>query len=73
MSWGPLQPARIDFSDARAPVAPDFGDIYHPSAGALAQARHVFLGGSGLPGRWAGRSRFVVLETGFGLDRKSVV
>ena len=23
--------------------------------------------GNGLPGRWAGRDRFVVLETGFGL------
>ncbi len=67
MSWGPLQPARIDFSDAQVPSAPDFGDIYHPRAGALGQARHVFLGGNGLPGRWAGRSRFVVLETGFGL------
>ena len=67
MSWGPLQPARIDFSDAQVPSAPDFGDIYHPRAGALGQARHVFLAGNGLPGRWAGRRRFVVLETGFGL------
>lgn len=28
------------------------------------------LGRSGLPGRWAGRRRFVVLDTGFGLGRK---
>jgi len=67
VSWGPLQPARIDFSDAQVPSAPDFGDIYHPRAGALGQARQVFLAGNGLPGRWAGRRRFVVLETGFGL------
>lgn len=67
MSWGPLQPARIDFSDAQAPAAPDFGDVYHPRAGALLQAQHVFLGGNRLPARWAGRSRFVILETGFGL------
>ncbi|GCL63342.1 FAD-dependent 5-carboxymethylaminomethyl-2-thiouridine(34) oxidoreductase MnmC [Pseudaquabacterium pictum] len=67
MSWGPLQPARIDFSDAQVPSAPDFGDLYHARAGALGQARHVFLAGNGLPGRWAGRRRFVVLETGFGL------
>jgi len=67
VSWGPLQPARIDFSDARAPAAPDFGDVYPTGAGALAQARQVFLAGNGLPGRWAGRIRFVVLETGFGL------
>lgn len=77
MSWGPLQPAAIDFSDPAAPTAPDFGDVYHARRGALAQARHVFLGGNGLPGhgqpvkgepsRWAGRPRFTVLETGFGL------
>ena len=36
-------------------------------AGAEGQARHVFLGGNGLPERWQGRDRFVVLETGFGL------
>ncbi|MBL8350439.1 MAG: FAD-dependent 5-carboxymethylaminomethyl-2-thiouridine(34) oxidoreductase MnmC [Burkholderiaceae bacterium] len=67
MSWGPLQPARIAFGDAVPPSAPDFGDVYHARAGALAQARHVFIGGNGLPARWAGRARFVVLETGFGL------
>ncbi len=67
MSWGPLRPARIDFSNADPPAAPEFGDVYHARAGALAQARHVFLGGNGLPGRWAGRRRFVLLETGFGL------
>ena len=26
----------------------------------------MFLGGNSLPGRWAGRNRFVILETGFG-------
>ena len=67
MNWGPLRSARIDFSDPAAPAAPEFGDVYHARAGALAQAEHVFLGGNGLPGRWAGRARFVVLETGFGL------
>lgn len=67
MKTTPIVPARIDFSDAAAPSAPDFGDIYHSRAGALAQSRHVFLGGNGLPGRWAGHERFVILETGFGL------
>jgi tRNA 5-methylaminomethyl-2-thiouridine biosynthesis bifunctional protein len=33
----------------------------------LTQAHAVFLSGNGLPARWAGRDRFVVLETGFGL------
>ncbi len=63
----PLQPARIDFSDASAPRAIEFDDVYHARGGALAQARHVFLAGNGLPQRWAGRDHFVVLETGFGL------
>ncbi len=67
MKTSPIVPARVDFSDAAAPHAPEFGDVYHARAGAFAQARHVFLGGNGLPGRWAGRARFVVLETGFGL------
>lgn len=62
-----VQPARVDFSDPAAPASPLYGDVYHARAGALAQARHVFLGGNGLPGRWEGRERFVVLETGFGL------
>lgn len=67
MKTQPILPARIDFSDPAAPLAPDFGDVYHSRAGALAQARHVFLGANALPGRWAGRARFVILETGFGL------
>jgi tRNA 5-methylaminomethyl-2-thiouridine biosynthesis bifunctional protein len=61
-----LQPARIDFGDAAAPRSLDFDDLYHPRAGAYAQARHVFLDGNALPQRWAHRARFVVLETGFG-------
>ncbi len=49
------------------PYSPDYGDVYHPAAGAWQQARGVFLSGNGLPGRWQGRERFVILETGFGL------
>jgi len=64
----PIVPATIDLgADGEPPSAPAFGDLYHPRVGAAAQARHVFLGGNGLPARWAGRDRFVVLETGFGL------
>ena len=62
-----LSPARVAFDEAGLAHAPDYGDVYHPAAGAFAQARHVFLAGNGLPGRWRGRARFVVLETGFGL------
>ena len=67
MKTMPIVPACIEQQGDDPPRAPDFGDLYHPRAGALAQARHVFLGGNGLPGRWQGRERFVVLETGFGL------
>jgi tRNA 5-methylaminomethyl-2-thiouridine biosynthesis bifunctional protein len=67
----PFGPARVDWSADGTPCAPDYGDVYHAAAGAQAQAEHVFLAGNGLsgPGRhaWSGRSRFVVLETGFGL------
>jgi tRNA 5-methylaminomethyl-2-thiouridine biosynthesis bifunctional protein len=63
----PIQPARLAFDADGVPHAPDFGDRYHPRAGAALQARHVFLLGNGLPERWQQRHRFVILETGFGL------
>lgn len=63
----PLQPAEVQFSDDAPPFSPRYGDGYHPPGGAFAQAQHVFLSGNGLPGRWQGRPRFIVLETGFGL------
>jgi tRNA 5-methylaminomethyl-2-thiouridine biosynthesis bifunctional protein len=62
----PIRPARISF-DEGVPFSEEFADVYHTRTGALPQARHVFLGGNGLPGRWGGRRRFVILETGFGL------
>ncbi len=49
------------------PYSPVYDDLYHPPSGAQAQARRVFMAGNGLPGRWQGRTRFVILETGFGL------
>ncbi|WP_162910231.1 tRNA (5-methylaminomethyl-2-thiouridine)(34)-methyltransferase MnmD, partial [Azohydromonas sediminis] len=70
MRFAPITPARIVFGDGAPdapPYAPDFGDVYHARAGALAQAHHVFLGGNALPQRWQQRARFVILETGFGL------
>jgi tRNA 5-methylaminomethyl-2-thiouridine biosynthesis bifunctional protein len=67
----PIEPAAIDFGAGAGPGSArsiTYGDIYHPAAAAAgAQARHVFLGGNGLPQRWRGRARFVVAETGFGL------
>lgn len=66
MKAEPIRPAQIDFA-GDVPRAPAYGDVYHPRIGALAQARHVFLQGNGLPERWRGRPRFVIVETGFGL------
>ncbi|WP_085317387.1 FAD-dependent 5-carboxymethylaminomethyl-2-thiouridine(34) oxidoreductase MnmC [Derxia lacustris] len=62
----PLRPARLDFLPDGRPHSRDYGDVYTSDAGAAGQARHVFLGGNGLPGRWQGRARFTVVETGFG-------
>ncbi len=59
--------APLVFRDDGTPYSPRHDDIYHSAAGALAQARHVFLDGNGLPERWRGKPRFTVLETGFGM------
>lgn len=67
----PVIPAALGESPsgqaAGVPYSPLYDDVYHAVAGAWAQARHVFLSGNGLPQRWQGRRRFVILETGFGL------
>ena len=57
----------ILWRDDGQPFSPRFGDIYHSETGALAQTRHVFLGGCGLPEAWRGQAQWRVLETGFGL------
>ena len=65
----PIKPAVITDMDG-TPYAPMYGDVYHSRAGAIAQARHVFLGGNNLPQRWqsdTSRDHFVIVETGFGL------
>ena len=67
MKTQPIVPARLSRTAEGLPFSPEFGDIYHPVAGALVQARHVFIAGNDLPARWRGRERFVILETGFGL------
>ncbi len=58
-------PARFELRD-EIPWSAAYGDVYHSASGGPAQAEHVFLGGNGLPARWAGARRFVILETGFG-------
>ena len=62
-----LPTATLSHSAEGVPYSGLFGDVYHSSQGGLAQARHVFLGGNGLPQAWAGRDAFTILETGFGL------
>lgn len=70
MKTAPIIAATLAFGDDGVPRAPGFDDVYHAAAGAIGQARHVFLGGNALLGdapRWAGRESFTILETGFGL------
>jgi tRNA 5-methylaminomethyl-2-thiouridine biosynthesis bifunctional protein len=62
-----IEPAELEFDAGGHPVSRRYGDVYASRDGAAAQARHVFLGGNGLPARWTRRRQFVVLETGFGL------
>jgi tRNA U34 5-methylaminomethyl-2-thiouridine-forming methyltransferase MnmC len=62
-----LQPATLMFREDGTAFSPRHEDIYHSAAGALAQARHVFVRSNGLPERWRGRHAFTVLETGFGM------
>ena len=62
-----LPTATLSRSADGVPYSGQFGDVYHASQGGLAQSRHVFLGGNGLPQAWGGRDAFTILETGFGL------
>jgi len=62
----PLIPARFRFTQQGVPYSEAFDDVYHSTAGGVGQARHVFLNGNDVTERWAGRERFVILETGFG-------
>ena len=69
----PIVPARLAFQEG-VPYSEAFGDVYHNAqGGGVAKKRHVFLAGNGLPERWAGKRRFVILETGFGLGLNFLV
>ena len=65
MSWGPLRPAQIDW-DAGPVTAADAAAASGSAINSLAQAQRL-LAGNQLPQRWAGRSRFTILDTGCGL------
>src|SRR5262245_61003765 len=62
-----IEPAQLSLDADGVARSTRFDDVYHSSDGALAQARHVFLCGNGLPERWRARSAFTIVETGFGL------
>lgn len=54
----------IDWKDGILPVSRRFDDPYFSLQDGLAETRHVFLGGNGLPGRF--RPGFHIAELGFG-------
>jgi len=54
----------LDWRDGTIPVSRVFDDPYFSLSGGLAEARHVFLAGNGLPGRL--RDGFRIAELGFG-------
>jgi len=56
----------VTWSEDGTPRSRRFDDVYYASGGGLAETRHVFLDGAGLPDAWHGRDIFVVGETGFG-------
>lgn len=50
----------------QAPRSTQFDDVYFSMQDGLAETRHVFLDGNGLPEFWSGREDFTICETGFG-------
>jgi tRNA 5-methylaminomethyl-2-thiouridine biosynthesis bifunctional protein len=66
-NYRPLETASLEFGEDGTPYSIKYDDTYHPHAGAMGQARHVFLAGCGLPAAWSNQDDYVVIETGFGL------
>jgi len=58
------QAEELDWREGRVPVSRRFDDPYYSLQDGLAETRHVFLAGNGLPGRF--RPGFHVAELGFG-------
>ncbi len=58
------QTAKIAWRGARTPVSQHFYDPYYSLADGLAESRHVFLAGNGLPARFT--PGFHIAELGFG-------
>ena len=64
MTGGEQGSAGLDWRDGIVPVSQRFDDPYFSLADGLAETRHVFLRGNGLPDRL--RDGFHVAELGFG-------
>lgn len=60
-----VTPAALSWDDG-TPASQRFGDIYYSRGEGLAEKRHVFLAGCGLPEAWRGRASFTICELGFG-------
>ncbi len=61
---GGEQGVGLEWRDGIVPVSTRFDDPYFSATGGLAETRHVFLAGNGLPGRFC--DGFQVAELGFG-------
>lgn len=61
-----LRGPELSWAEHDVPVSLRFADPYYSAADGLAEARHVFLAGNGLPAAWVGRPRFRIAELGFG-------
>lgn len=64
MIYGKEQKADLEWRDDGVPVSARFDDPYFSASDGLAETRHVFLAGNGLPDRFC--DGFHVAELGFG-------
>lgn len=62
------QDSAVDWDATGTPVSRGFGDCYFMPGHGLAEARHVFLAGNGLPDRFRPDFRIAELGTGTGLN-----
>ncbi|QKV17769.1 tRNA (5-methylaminomethyl-2-thiouridine)(34)-methyltransferase MnmD [Oricola thermophila] len=61
-----LERDELSWLDGDMPYSTRFGDHFYSRADGRAECGHVFMGGNGLPERWAGADRFTIGELGFG-------
>lgn len=63
-----ILPASLQWRDG-VPWSDRFGDVYFSRDNGIAESKHVFLQGNGLPQRFIEKEHFVIGETGFGTGR----